>query len=216
MHANQLQNLDRVPPHRRPHHRSRRPGARPQQDPRQIIEWNLADIYPDLAAWRSAKEKVSVEIPKLRAFQGKLADFPRRPGRRSRIGFPLDKELSRIYVYASMLADQDTRASEPQGMVQEMQQLCATFAAAGSFVEPEILKAGAATVDRFVASEPRLKVYSFYLKDIARREPHTLSDNEEKMLADASPMAASPSNTYSILSNADFPYPSITLSGGRP
>ena len=43
----------------------------------------------------------------------------------------LDKELSRLYVYASMLADQDTRVSEPQGMQQEMQQLFANFGAAG-------------------------------------------------------------------------------------
>jgi oligoendopeptidase F len=35
----------------------------------------------------------------------------------------LDKELSRLYVYASMLADEDTRVSEPQGMQQEMEQL---------------------------------------------------------------------------------------------
>ena len=96
-----------------------------------------------------------------------------------------------------------------------MQQFAASLAAAASFMEPEILKAGAATVDKFIASEPRLKVYSFYLKDIVRRAPHTLTDNEEKLLADASPLAASPSNIFGILSNADFPYPSITLSDGK-
>ena len=127
----------------------------------------------------------------------------------------LDKEVSRLYVYASMLADQDTRASEPQGMVQEMQQFAANFGSAGSYIEPEVLKAGAATVDKFITSEPRLKVYTFYLKDIVRRAPHTLTDNEEKILAEAAPLAASPFNIYGILSNADFPYPSITLSDGK-
>ena len=178
-------------------------------------KWNLTDIYPDLAAWRSAKEKASVEIPKIRAFQGKLATSPKAMADALELGSRLDKEVSRIYVYASMLADQDTRASEPQGMVQEMQQLAASLAAAGSYVEPEILKTGAATVDKFIAAEPRLKVYSFYLKDIVRRAPHTLTDNEEKILADAAPMASSPSNIFGILSNADFPYPSITLTDGK-
>ncbi len=89
-----------------------------------------------------------------------------------------------------MLADQDTRDSQHQGMRQEMTQLAATFGAQAAYIEPEILKAGKATVDRFLASEPRLKVYRFYLEDILRREAHTLTDNEEKLLADAGPAGA--------------------------
>ncbi|MGE0444795.1 MAG: oligoendopeptidase F, partial [Vicinamibacterales bacterium] len=50
---------------------------------------------------------------------------------------------------------------------------------------------------------------------IVRRAPHTLSDAEEKLLADVQPLAASASNIYGILANADFPYPTITLSDGR-
>src|SRR4029434_3631622 len=101
----------------------------------------------------------------------------------------------------------DTRVSTTHGMQQEMQQLYAGFGAQASFVEPEILKVGGQTIDRFVAAEPRLKVYDFYLHDITRRAPHTLTDAEEKILADAGPMAGSAGNIFGILQNADFPYP---------
>jgi oligoendopeptidase F len=178
-------------------------------------KWNLAEIYPDVPAWRAAKERLTAEIPKIRAFQGKLASAPSVLADALDLGSKLDKEASRLYVYASMLGDQDTRASEPQGMTQEMQQFVASIGAAEAFVEPEILKAGAATIDRFIASEPRLKVYTFYLKDVVRRAAHTLTDDEERILADATPLAASPSDTFGILSNADFPYPSATLSDGK-
>ena len=127
----------------------------------------------------------------------------------------LDKELSRLYVYASMLSDQDTRLSGPQGMQQEMQQLFAKFGAEAAFVEPEILKVAKATVEKAIAAEPRLKTYAFYLNDIFRQAAHTLSDAEEKLLADAGPLAGSPSNIYTILTNADFPYPTITLKDGK-
>src|SRR5262249_40920713 len=43
----------------------------------------------------------------------------------------------------------------------------------------------------------------------------TLSDAEEKILAASGPLAAAPSEIYGILSNADFPYPTIALSDGR-
>jgi oligoendopeptidase F len=178
-------------------------------------KWNLADIYPDVAAWRAAKETVATELPKIRSYEGKLASSPQALADALEYMSRLDKEVSRLYVYASMLADQDTRVSEPQGMQQEMQQLAAAFGAQAAYIEPEILKIGAAAIDKFLAAEPRLKVYTFYLRDIARRAPHTLTDTEEKILADAAPLAQSASNIYGILANADFPYPSITLSDGK-
>jgi oligoendopeptidase F len=178
-------------------------------------KWNLADIYPDEAAWRAQKERVTAEVSKLREFRGKLASSPQTLADALELGSRLDKELSRLYVYASMLSDEDTRKSGPQGMQQEMQQIYARFGAEASFMEPELLKAGSAVVERFIAAEPRLSVYTFYLRDIVRRAPHTLSDAEEKILADAAPLAGSASNIYTILANADFPYPTIKTSDGR-
>jgi oligoendopeptidase F len=178
-------------------------------------KWNIADIYPSIDAWRAEKQKISAELLKMRTFAGTLGSSPQVLAEALETMSRLDKELSRLFVYASSLADQDTRASEPQGMRQEMQQLFAEFGAQSAYVEPEILKLGVATIDKFLAAEPRLKIYAFYLKDIARRAPHTLSDAEEKILADAQLIAGSASNIYGILSNADFPYPTITLSDGR-
>jgi len=178
-------------------------------------KWNLADIYPSEASWRAAKDAFAAEIPALGKFKGTLTASP------SALADALDtlsskqKELVRLFSYASLLADQDTRDSQHQGMRQEMTQVAAAFGAAVAFVDPEILKAGKATIDRFVATEPRLKPYRHDLDDTLRRAAHTLSDSEEKILADAGPMAGSASSIYNILANADFPYPTVTLSDGR-
>ena len=178
-------------------------------------KWNLADIYPSDAAWRAAKDKLAAELPQLRQYQGKLTSSASTLAEALEKQSAFDKELSRLYVYASMLADQDTRDSAHEGMQQEMVQLASTFGASASFIEPEILKADKATIEKFLAAEPRLKIYGFYLNDVIRRAAHTLSDSEEKLLADASPALGSASNAFNILSNADFPYPSVTLSDGR-
>jgi oligoendopeptidase F len=178
-------------------------------------KWNLADIYPSDASWRAAKEAFAAEVPQLGKFKGTLTTSP------SALADALDtvsskqKELVRLFSYASLLADQDTRDSQHQGMRQEMTQVAAAFSAAVAFVDPEILKAGTATIDRFVATEPRLKPYRHELDDTLRRAAHTLSDSEEKILADAGPMAGSASSVYNMLANADFPYPTVTLSDGR-
>ncbi|HEY5619733.1 MAG TPA: oligoendopeptidase F [Vicinamibacterales bacterium] len=177
--------------------------------------WNLADIYPNLAAWRVEKTRLAGQVPSVRAFAGKLGSSAQTLAAALETMTRLDKEIARLYVYASMLADQDTRVSEPQGMQQEMQQLAAEFGAQASYIQPEILRVGSARIEQFLAEEPRLHVYAFMLRDVLRRAAHTLTDAEEKLLADAQPLAASASNIYGILSNADFPYPTITLSDGR-
>jgi oligoendopeptidase F len=179
------------------------------------LKWKLDDIYPSDAAWRGAKDSFAAELPALRQFQGRLtASASALADGLDRL-FALDKELSRLFVYASLLADQDTRESQHEGMKQEMTQVGATFSAQAAFVEPEVLRAGKATIEKYLAAEPRLKPYRFYLEDIVRRQAHTLTDDEEKLLADAGPLASGPASTFNTFSNADFPYPTVTLSSGR-
>jgi len=179
-------------------------------------KWNLAEIYPTEAAWRAAKNALAENMKKLRAFQGKVASSAATLADLLELQQAvLSKELSRLYTYTQLLADQDTRDATHEGMRQEMNQLAAALAAESAFIEPELLKAGEPAVKGFVAAEPRLKIYSFYLSDVFRRAAHTLSDSEEKLLADVGPVAGNPSNVYNILSNADFPYPTITLGSGE-
>src|SRR5947199_6818755 len=71
-------------------------------------KWNLADIYPSDAAWRAAKDKLAADVPQLRQFQGKLASSASMLADALDKQSAFDKELSRLYVYASLLADQDT------------------------------------------------------------------------------------------------------------
>jgi oligoendopeptidase F len=82
-------------------------------------------------------------------------------------------------------------------------------------MQPEILRAGGEAIEQFIAAEPRLAAHAFPLRDVIRRAAHTLSDAEEKILADAQPLAGSAPNIYNILANADFPYPTVTASDGR-
>jgi oligoendopeptidase F len=194
-------------------------GIAQERDRAQIADrykWNLADIYPSVDAWRAAKERIQKELPKIGQFKGKLVSAPSVLADALDALYAIDKELSRAFVYVGLLADQDTREAGPQGMRQEMVQLSAAFSAEASYLEPEILKIPKPVLEKYMASEPRLKVHRFYLEDIARRGSHTLSDSEELILAAAGPLAGSPSNIYNILSNADFPYPTVTLSEGKP
>jgi oligoendopeptidase F len=192
--------------------------AAQERDRAQIADrykWNLADIYPNDTAWRQAKDALAARVPSLGRYRGQLASSAATLADALTLQTDLARALTRAYAYASLLADQDTRDAGHQGMTQEMLQLLSTFNAEAAYIEPEILKIDAATLAGFLAAEPRLGVYRFYLEDVARRAAHTLGDAEEKLLALAGPVENTPSDAYNILSNADFPYPEVTLGDGR-
>jgi oligoendopeptidase F len=192
-----------------------RPGQeRDRSDIPDHYKWNLADVYPSLDAWRAAKERIVAEVPALRRYEGRLASSPSALADALDLMFRLDKEIARADVYACLLADEDTRDSEHEAMRQQMIQVAAEFRATASYIEPEILRFEKGLVDAFLVAEPRLNMYDFHLRDIARRAAHTLTDREERLLASAMPLAESAESVYNIFANADFPYPEVTLSDG--
>src|SRR6185503_8161045 len=127
----------------------------------------------------------------------------------------ISKELNRVYVYASMFADQDTRDSKYQAMKQEITQVGTDVSAATAWIEPEILKMDRATVETFIKSEPKLEIYRQGLEDVLRRQAHTGTEGEEKIIAEAGLVTGAPAEIFNLFSNADFPYPTVTLSDGK-
>ena len=178
-------------------------------------KWDLSQIYPSDDAWRAAKDAFAAKMPKVATYKGTLAQSPQQLANALDTLYDLNKELSRIYIYAHLNSDQDTRVAKYQAMQQEMQKMATEFGASASYFEPEILKIDRAKVQQWVKDEPRLRVYSQYLDDIVRRQPHTGTEAEEKLIADAGLMSGTAGDVYGIFSDADFPYPSVTLADGK-
>ncbi|MBP1625431.1 MAG: pepF [Acidobacteria bacterium] len=206
---------------------ARDPLAAQERDRSKIADkykWNLADIYSSDAAWREAKKRIaaseaapegSMSIGALAKYKGKLSASTQQLLGCLDLVTNLNKELQLLYAYASLSLDQDTRVQSYLGMKQEMNQLSSAFGAQASFIEPEILKMDPDKVRAFIQREKKLEIYRHYLEDILRRKAHTGTEGEEKIIADAGLMSDSASSIHSIFSNADFPYPEVTLSDGR-
>jgi oligoendopeptidase F len=193
------------------------PAAAQQRDRDTIADkykWDLTHIYPSNAAWRTAKEKLEADIPSLRQFKGTLGKSPAALADVLERATALRKTYYRVATYANLQADQDTRVADHQGMRQEMSLVGAAFGTEAAFIDPEILQIGRERIRQFLSSEPRLSTYRFYLEELLRQAAHTLSEPEERILAGVSSVTSAPSTTSGLLLNAEFPYPSVTLSDG--
>jgi len=180
----------------------------------QQYKWNTADLYPSDEAWASKSQEIAARIPKLAEFQGKLGTDASAFFNALETIMELDKDFSRLMTYASMRSDEDTRLAKTREMEQTATDLGVKLSAAISFLRPEILSLGKEKVMGFLTAEPKLAPYKPWLEDILRYLPHTLTAAEEKIAAQAGMMSEAPSSAYTIFTNADLPYPEVTLSDG--
>jgi len=178
-------------------------------------KWRLSDIYPDGEVWKHEKERLTAELGKIQEYRGKLASSPQILFACLELVSRLSKTYSRLYCYASMYSDLDTRDTRYLGMEQEMSQIGAEFSAISSFVQPEIIASlSREQIDRFLRTEPGLELYRHDLDDLLRRKEHTRTEGEERIIAEAGLMADGPQSIYGIFSDADFPFAQVTLSDG--
>ncbi len=186
-----------------------------RKDLKETDTWKLEDIYASPAAWRKAKETLAPKIDNILSFKGKISRSPAQLLKCLEFDSELSKEFSRLYSYAQMRSDEDTRISKYVGMTQELQYLLTDFRSKSSFIEPEICSMKSKTVKKFIAKESGLSVYKVYLDNIQRTKKHKLSEKEEKLLAQASLITNSSKSIFDIFSNAELPFPQVTLSDGK-
>ncbi len=177
-------------------------------------KWRLEDLYGSDQAWTQAKTELAGQFDQITQYQGKLSESASELLACLEFDSKISKEFGRLYSYAHMKYDQDTRNSTYLAMEQEMQQLGTDYGSKAAFITPEIAKMDKEKIDSFIEQETGLKIYKMPLYDILRTKEHTLSEKEEKILAESSLMADAPYTIFGIFSNAEMPYPEIELSDG--
>ena len=179
------------------------------------LTWDLTALYPSEDAWNAAREDITRRIPTLASFQGHLGAAPESLYTALSTMMGINRDLARLFTYASQLNDQDQRVSRHLEMKEGAQRLFVQFGSVSSYVHPEILAVGGNKVRSFIAAEPRLKEYKPYLEDILRFEAHTLSAAEEKVAAEAGRMAGAGNTIRDLFNNAEMPWPTVKLSTGE-
>jgi oligoendopeptidase F len=175
--------------------------------------WNLSDLYADDAAWEAARQKFIAGLPQFKSLQGTLGNSPQSLLHAMEQLSATRRESMRLAIYASLKADADTRVAANQQRRQLAEAAINQFDQAAAFVAPEISALGAAKVDADLAAEPGLKNHAYYLHTMLRMASHTLPAEGEALLAGAEDPLQQPTSIYELLSNADLPWPKITVRG---
>jgi oligoendopeptidase F len=178
-------------------------------------KWDLSTLYKSDADWRTAKEAISSKLAEIDNFKGTLTKSAANLLKCMEFNSEINREATKLYLYAGMNSDLDTRNMLYTGMKQELQQMFSDFGAKSAFIQPEILSADWNIIDGFIKSEPKLEPYRMGLDNLFRTKKHTLSEPEERIMALSGMIGGVPSNLYNTFSNAEMPAPTVTLSTGE-
>ena len=172
-------------------------------------KWNLEDIYPNIEQWEEDYKFVEANLEKFDAFRGKLG----KSGETIYKCFSLDEKISKLlenlYVYAYLNKDSDTRVSEYQGLADRAASLNIKYSETVAFVEPELQKISEKKIRKFISKTDGLKEYEHYFDDLIRQREHTLSSEQEELLAMAGELYRSPYKIFEALTEADMVFPMV-------
>jgi oligoendopeptidase F len=178
--------------------------------------WDLTEVYPDVAAWDAERRSTLAAIPGLESYKGRLGESAAVLAEALVAQSDITKTAAKVFVYASLKADEDLRVAEAQERLSQARDLFTALGEATSWTAPELIEVGSARIEQFIAESPVLRErFAFGLRDTFRQTAHILPPLGEQILASAAGPLAGPGEVRGQLIAADIPWPTVTLSDGR-
>ncbi|HTT03039.1 MAG TPA: M3 family oligoendopeptidase [Steroidobacteraceae bacterium] len=177
--------------------------------------WDLTDLYQNPEAWSAAFARTKDAADMLERYKGTLGQSPQALLSALDAASAVNRETSRLFVYANLKADEDLHIAANQERRQQAQTLATLLDERTAWMAPEILALGADKVRADIGANHELaRRFDFFLNDTLRAAPHTLGTEAENVLASAGEVLRQPDTVRGLLADGDLPYPTVELSGG--
>lgn len=177
--------------------------------------WDLTAIFETDEKWEESYKQLQADLPKIQEFKGQIGSSAQSLYDLFKLQDNLSERLGKLYTYSHMKYDQDTTNASYQAMNGRADHLLTMFSSSMSFIVPEILEIDEKQLAAFLEEKEELRLYKKVLDEINRQRPHTLSESEETLLAEASDSLQTASQAFSMLNNADLVFPKIKNEAGE-
>lgn len=174
-------------------------------------KWRVTDIFASDEAWEECYKQAE-GIFDFSAFEGKLgsaeklAEFFRAQEKAGAL-------LERLFLYAHMRHDEDTREAKYTSMQSRAMALYVKYSSASAFAEPELTALPEEKLQGYL-QDKSLADYDYYLRRLIAQKKHILSPSEEKLLAMGGEIYSQFQNIFSMIDNADLRFGEIKTGDG--
>lgn len=171
--------------------------------------WDLSTIFQTDEAFEAELAQVSEEVKKAAGLAGHLLDSADSLLTTTEIQLDLMRRIEKLYSYAHMKNDQDTRVAKYQEYQAKGMTLYSDFGQSFAFYEPEFMAITEEQYQAFLAEQPALQLYQHYFDKLLKKKAHILTQREEELLAGAGEIFGAAGETFAILDNADIVFPMV-------
>ncbi|EGV15564.1 oligoendopeptidase F [Streptococcus infantis X] len=177
--------------------------------------WDLSTIFETDQKWEEELARLTEDTKEAASLEGHLLDSAESLLNITERYLDLNRRLEKLYVYAHMKNDQDTRVAIYQEYYAKAMTLYSQLDQVFSFYEPEFMAITEEQYQNFLAEEPKLQSYKHFFDKLLQNKEHVLSQREEELLAGAGEIFGAASETFAILDNADIVFPLVKDEDGN-
>ena len=177
--------------------------------------WDLSTIFETDQKWEEELALLTEDTKEASSLEGHLLDSAESLLNITECYLDLSRRLEKLYVYAHMKNDQDTRVAKYQEYYAKAMTLYSQLDQVFSFYEPEFMAITEEQYQNFLAEEPKLQPYKHFFDKLLQNKEHVLSQREEELLAGAGEIFGAASETFAILDNADIVFPFVKDEDGN-
>ena len=177
--------------------------------------WDLSTIFETDQKWEEELALLTEDTKEAASLEGHLLDSAESLLDITERYLDLSRRLEKLYVYAHMKNDQDTRVAKYQEYYAKAMTLYSQLDQVFSFYEPEFMAITEEQYQNFLAEEPKLQPYKHFFDKLLQNKEHVLSQREEELLAGAGEIFGAASETFAILDNADIVFPLVKDEDGN-
>ena len=176
----------------------------------ECYKWDLSKIYSSI---NNIREDIKNVRNKLTEFS-KYKDISYDENSLYEVinlSMEVSRTISKLEVYASLLCDEDTSINKNIELKEEINNLSSEVINVTYFIEPNILKMNYSDIEKFYLKNVKLNEYERYLQEMFIYKEHTLSDIEEKLIANLSKTFGNNYETYELLKDSDMIFPNFMV-----
>ncbi len=190
-----------------------RPSFQSRKDIPNVYKWNLEPIYASKKAWETDAKQVEDMARAFERHQGKLASSESALLSALNDFSAMMRLLDKVNVYAHLSLDVDLSNADQQAMADRAEKVTTLVNEKTAWFIPELLAIPDQSMNTYLQAKA-LEPYVPFIKDNLRTKEHILPKDQEKLLAQLSPLAGAPGNVYEMLSK-DITFPTIRDENGK-
>ncbi len=178
--------------------------AQSRKDIAPQYKWRLNAIFATKTELEEAVKEVKRLIALLKKEEGALD--VKRALKVLEIDSSIAYLADKIYVYTHLKSDENTADSKVRAVAARAEMLMTEYSAASSWILPALVAMSEQELDQIAEKNAD---YSRLVASVQQQKAHTLSDKEEKLLAEMGSFAGEFRTIFMMFNNADIKFKSI-------